>query len=70
MPESEGTIAWRVQRLETELKEAEREIDALRAEADSRERGYWRAGVIFLGGVVMTLFGIIWTNLGTIFPGR
>jgi hypothetical protein len=63
-------LAYRVTRLEAELGKAEGEIDTLRSEAEVRERAYWRAGVIFLGAVVSTLIGIIWTNLGTIFPGR
>ena len=63
-------LAWRVARLEAQQEKLERELDALRAEAEAREKGYWRSGVIFLGGLVATLIGIIWANLGTIIPNR
>jgi hypothetical protein len=64
------TLAWRVARLEADLLRAERKIEELEKEADDRERTYWRSGVVFLGGIVLTLIGVIWANLGTIFPGR
>ena len=67
---SNETMIARIQHLEDDLKQAELDIRQLRVEAEARERGYWRAGVIFLGGIATTLIGIIWSNLGTIFPGR
>ena len=63
-------LAYRITRLEAELEKAEREIEELRDGAADRERNQLKAGVIFLGGLIMTLFGVIWANLGVIFPGR
>ena len=63
-------LAYRITRLEADLEKAEREIEELRDGAADRERNHLKAGVIILGSLIMTLFGVIWANLGVIFPGR
>lgn len=70
MPENLETLAYRLTRLEAEIKNAEMEIEVLRKEADARERGLFKAGIAGLGLIVTTLLGILWANLGTIMPGR
>lgn len=70
MTDDPKTLAYRLTRLEAELRNAEGEIDKLRTEADARERGLFKAGIAGLGLVVTTLLGILWANLGTIMPGR
>ena len=77
MAENLDTLGYRMTRLEAELANAEREIEALESQlhalkddAANRERSQLKAGVIFLGGLIFTLFGVIWANLGQIMPGR
>lgn len=75
------TIPWRVAALEEALKEQktlhekevshlETEISKLRERFDARERNMFIAGITFLGGIIFSLIGVIWANLGAIFPGR
>jgi hypothetical protein len=74
-------LAWRVARLEAaldaEVARRERECSALendmkvlRDKVDTRERNLFIAGITFLGGIILTLIGVLWANLGAIFPGR
>ena len=82
MPENEpGALAWRVGRLEDalqardlkherEITDLEHEVKLLRDKGEARERNLFVAGITFLGGIILTLIGVIWANLGAIFPGR
>jgi hypothetical protein len=70
MTDNDRVMLYRIDRLEAELSKAEKDIADLRSEADSRERGYYRAGVVFLGGVVLALIGVVWANLGAYLAGR
>lgn len=70
MPDTPQNIAYRLARMEAEVKNLELELDKLRDEAAVRERGLFKAGIAGLGLVVTTLIGILWANLGTIMPGR
>jgi hypothetical protein len=74
-------LAWRVERLERaldaeiarrerEVAEMENEIRVLREKTESRERSLFIAMNMFLGGTILTLIGVLWANLGAIFPGR
>jgi hypothetical protein len=42
----------------------------VRDKTDARERNLFIAGITFLGGIILTLIGVLWANLGAIFPGR
>lgn len=57
-------------RLEQNEADLERQIKELRDKTDQRERNLFVAGITFLGGIILTLIGVIWANLGAIFPGR
>jgi hypothetical protein len=63
-------LMWRLTRLEAELTNVEKQVEALKAEIAVRDKGQLKAGVIFLGGLIFTLVGVIWANLGLIMPGR
>jgi hypothetical protein len=45
-------------------------MKVLRDKVDARERNLFIAGITFLGGIILTLIGVLWANLGAIFPGR
>lgn len=82
MPEnSQESVPWRVARLEDAIREQaarhEREtaslkdeLKAVREKMDSRDRGLQVAGILFLLGIIGTLCGVIWANLGNILPPR
>jgi hypothetical protein len=74
-------LSWRLERLEKaldaeiarrerECADMENEIKVLREKTDVRERNLFIAGITFLGGIILTLIGVLWANLGAIFPGR
>jgi hypothetical protein len=65
----DGILAYRVDQME-------REISALKttlAEAETArvvdERKRLVAGISFLGGIILALFGVIWAYRGVIFKG-
>jgi hypothetical protein len=74
-------VAWRVERLERALEtetarlarevvELKTEVKTLRERAEVRERNLFMAGIAFLASVILGLIGVLWANLGAIFPGR
>jgi hypothetical protein len=82
MPDtSPEAMSWRVERLERQLEtetarlarevtELEKEVRSLRDRAEARERSLFMAGIAFLGSLILGLIGVLWANLGAIFPGR
>lgn len=71
---SDGTVEWRLLRLEAEYEELDREykgvlakIEEMRLDAERRERARLLWGIGALGTVVTTLASIIWAYRGVIF---
>lgn len=75
------TIPWRVaalerdfqvqiQKREREIEHLQKELDSLRERFDARERRMLIAAITIMGGFMVSLLGVIWTNLGAFFPGR
>lgn len=40
-------------------------IESRERERDRRDRATWRAGVTFLGGLVLALLGVIWAGISS-----
>jgi hypothetical protein len=40
-------------------------IESRERERDRRDRAAWRAGVTFLGGLVLALLGVIWAGISS-----
>lgn len=69
MSDNAEFIKYRIERLEAELEEAERRIAEIERGIVIRERNQLITGIIFLGGLVSTLFGVIWLYRKIIFQG-
>lgn len=70
MTDNTETLRYRVERLEAELQNTEDDLAALEAKIESRDRNQLIAGVVFLGGIVTTLIGVIWANLSLFIHGK
>lgn len=67
---------YRIEQLErevaaqaTELKSIEARLAARDAERSAAERKQLITGIIFLGGIITTLAGVLWTYRAVIFRG-
>lgn len=68
---------WRISALEKDLEKAHREIEELRDRFDkieekrqAEERNRLKWGIATLGGMVMSLLGLIWTFRKVIIGGE
>lgn len=62
-------LLYRIERLERELQGAEKRLEEIETGIVTRERNQLITGIIFLGGLVSTLFGVIWLYRKIIFQG-
>lgn len=69
MTDGNEIILYRMQRLEAELVDAEKRLEVIEQGIVTRERNQLITGIIFLGGLVSTLFGVIWLYRKIIFQG-
>lgn len=76
MADEYDLMAWRMDVLEKALAKAIDEIHSIeeRNETRDRERAAMERkqlvwGITFLGGIIMTLAGVIWSYRGVIFKG-
>jgi uncharacterized protein YigA (DUF484 family) len=69
----ETLVEWELKKLHDENLALERRIATLEAEAEARdqaERRQLRSALIFLGSVIVSLLGVIWTYRTIIFTGK
>ena len=76
MADQYDLMAWRIEVLEQtvtkltgELKQVEDRNEARDRERAAMERKQLVWGITFLGGIIMTLAGVIWSYRGVIFKG-
>lgn len=60
-------LAYRLAEAERDIAALRRTIDAIRTEAEDRERSRLKAGIGAMGTLVLTLGAVIWAYRGVIF---